>query len=114
MRIPGPASAALLTVLVLGAGVVLLLAHWLFRVQEWEGEVPAVVAGFGRDHMYVALVEPAPDGTLPGSPLPGWLPADPLDGVQRGAPLTCLVRQTYQVNRHLATGARTEVLSCRA
>lgn len=113
MRIPGPATAALLTVLAIGVGVALLVAHWLFRVQVWEGEVPATVAGSGPDRMYVALVGPAPDGMLPGSPLPKWLPAEPLAGAGPGDRVTCRVRQTYQVDRHLASGAHTEVLSCR-
>ena len=98
------------------AVVVVAFGTWflVFRTQVWEGEVPAVVAGVAPDRMYVGLPGPPLPGMLPGSGTrPRWLAADLLPGATKGERLTCRIRQTYQPNVHLATGARTEVLSCR-
>lgn len=107
------ARVAVVLFLVPACGVA-LGAWFLLRTQVWEGEMPAVVASTYPDRMYVDLVGPPRPGMLPGSGvLPRHLRADLLPGAVQGDRVTCLVRQTYQVNTNLDTGARTTVLSCR-
>lgn len=107
------ARVAVALALLLGLGIA-LGAWFLLRVQVWEGEMPAVVASTGPDRMYVDLVGPPRPGMLPGSgTLPRHLRTGLLPGAGRGDRVTCLVRQTFQLNTNLATGARTTVLSCR-
>lgn len=101
-----------LALLLIGAGV---LAYLLFRVEEWQGEIPAVVTSFSTDgeRMYVDLVEPAPPDRIRGGFLPDFVAAPPLPGAAVGDRLVCVVRQTFQVNTNIATGPEYEVLSCR-
>lgn len=100
-----------LTLLLVGLGV---LAYLLYRVQEWTGEIPAVVTSVSPDDqgMFVTLVGPAPPDRMSGN-LPTSAMAPLLSGAAEGDRLVCVVRQTFQANSDLATGPDHEVLSCR-
>ncbi|MEV1293498.1 hypothetical protein [Pseudonocardia sp. NPDC049635] len=112
-----PRSRTVLLVLVLPAAVVLaglVVLYVLNREQHWEGEFPARVRYVnGTDGtMSVRLSPPGPPDALSA----GFVRSDRIElipGARSGDPLVCHIRQTYVVNKHLATGSETELISCR-
>jgi hypothetical protein len=121
-----PASRALKSILLILAALVLLpvgcVSYVLFHTDVWEGDMPAVIRwvepGFYLDYG-VSFTAPLPaDALNPDAPDAGggsvW-PSEPsrvLEGAEVGEPVTCRVRQTYQVNTNIGSGPRTEIVRC--
>lgn len=97
------------------------VAHQLFWLRSWHGDIPAVVdhvsgsrvsAPRVDDHYSVefagALPEDASDSDLSdGEPV-----SEMLEGVEVGDPVTCHVEQTFIGSRDVVSGPRTTITHC--
>jgi hypothetical protein len=109
-------KAALLAVVAFVVGAVACIAYWLFWPDVWEGDAPAVVTEEPAAPYYsgyrVEFTAPLPPEALDHDEDGGWV-FERRAAVIAGDRLLCRVRQTFQNNTDIASGPRTEILSCR-